>query len=86
MLRCGYFCNEKQAWSGAVLGATPVTLRWGAVAGGLPEGCGAGTAGGCGEDSPCSPWPPTLLVRDSGQLPLRLPRGFEPRDSGALFL
>ena len=53
MLRCGYFCNEKLAWSGAVLGATPVTLRWGAVAGGLPEGCGAGTAGGCGEDSPC---------------------------------
>ena len=29
MLRGGYFCNEKLAWSGAVLGATPVTLRWG---------------------------------------------------------
>ena len=31
-----------------------------------------------------APWSPTLLVRDSGQRPLRLPWGFEPRDSGAL--
>ena len=69
VLRCGYVCKEKLPWSGAVLGATPVTPGSGAVArgpvGGLPEGCRAGTAGGCGEDSPLSPWSPTLLIRGS---------------------
>ena len=51
----------------------------GAVAGGLPEGCGAGTAGGCGEDSPCSPGPPLCSSGTPGSGPEAPPGVRAPR-------
>lgn len=49
LLRCGCFCKEELAWSGAGLGGLlqqptgAEGVGGGATAGGLPGGCRAGT-------------------------------------------